>query len=194
MTGFAFGRQSVHMRFLATCMLISGLASPVMAEVCPPAPDHSQEMSDLIEAARNAPDASQARDLSRQMWALWADAPDETSQAILDRGMRRREAYDLLGAHQEFERLIAYCPDYAEGYNQRAFVSYLRQDFAAALMDLNRAIELSPTHVAAIAGRALSLMGLGRTTEAQLELRRALELNPWIPERGLLQKLPGKDL
>ncbi|MFD2854504.1 tetratricopeptide repeat protein [Seohaeicola zhoushanensis] len=78
-----------------------------------------------------------------------------------------------------------YCPDYAEGYNQRAFAYYLTEKFGPALEDLDRAIALSPNHVAALSGRALTLLGLGRTEEAARALARALELNPWLSERSL---------
>lgn len=81
--------------------------------------------------------------------------------------------------------LIAYCPAYAEGYNQRAFVNFLRQDYQSALTDLDRALALSPNHIAALSGRALSLLGLQRVEEARVALKRALDLNPWLPERHL---------
>ena len=108
--------------------------------------------------------------------------------------MAARGSYDFLGAIDAFDRLVEYCPDYAEGYNQRAFVNFLREDYEAALPDLDRALERSPRHVAALSGKALTLMGLGRGDEAQEVLREAVELNPWIPERGLLQELPGEEL
>jgi len=92
---------------------------------------------------------------------------------------------------------VDYCPAYAEGYNQRAFVNFLRQNFAPALEDLDRALALSPRHIAALSGKALTLMGLGRDAEAQDVLRSALELNPWLNERHLLkgdQPVPKTDL
>ena len=64
----------------------------------------------------------------------------------------------------------------------------------AALADLDLALERSPRHVGALSGKALTLMGLGRADEAQAVLREALALNPWIPERGLLQEAPGEEL
>ncbi|RVT85943.1 tetratricopeptide repeat protein [Rhodobacteraceae bacterium CCMM004] len=125
------------------------------------------------------------------MWEIWTDAPDEIAQALLDDGMARRSSYDFLGAQAAFDRLVGYCPDYAEGYNQRAFVAFLRQDYAAALEDLDRALARAPSHVGALSGKALTLMGLGRMDAAQETLRAALRLNPWIPERGLL--LPAEE-
>ncbi|TMV07767.1 tetratricopeptide repeat protein [Ruegeria sediminis] len=169
--------------FLLVAPLV--IASAALAETCPAAPDHSDSLNELIAQIQKAQTEQEARLISNRMWEFWADAPDDQSQAILDRGMRRREAWDLLGALNDFDKLVEYCPEYAEGYNQRAFVNFLRQDFQAALVDLDRALELSPRHIAAMSGRALSLMALKRTDEAREALAEALELNPWLPERGL---------
>lgn len=173
------------MRYFILFTVFTTLSGAARAEVCPAAPDHAERLDALISDVQDTRDEATARDLSNQMWDLWADAPDEVAQTILDSGMSRRSGYDFAGALSEFDRLVDYCPDYAEGYNQRAFVNYLRQDFATALVDLDRAIALSPNHIAAISGKALSLLALQRTDEARLAMARALELNPWLPERGL---------
>ncbi|WP_420584635.1 tetratricopeptide repeat protein [Ruegeria sp.] len=175
------------------------LSTAAYAEECPVAPDHSAHISGVISEIQQAENEQAARALSNQLWEFWTDAPDESAQAVLDRGMTRRNAWDLLGAIEDFDKLIAYCPSYAEGYNQRAFAHFLRQDFEAALPDLDRAIELSPNHVAAISGRALTLLGLQRIDEAREALQQALELNPWLSERHLLGpggplELPGEDI
>jgi tetratricopeptide (TPR) repeat protein len=177
------------MKWLAFLTLAALAASPALSQTCPPPRDISEEMTVLIEAAQAAENPGEGQRISDDMWALWADAPDAAAQEILDSGMRKRSSFDLLGAITEFDRLVTYCPDYAEGYNQRAFAYFLAQDFEAALTDLERAIALSPRHVAALSGKALTLIGLGRTAEAALVLREALALNPWLPERGLLPSL-----
>ncbi len=173
--------------------LIALLASPAFAE-CPAPPDHAAALAQLVEQVRQAPSERAARLITNQMWELWADAPDEAAQEVLDAGLRKRASYDFLGALAEFDRLVAYCPDYAEGYNQRAFIHFIRQDYEAALEQLDIVLELNPAHIPALAGRALTLMGLGRDDEAQEVLRRALQLNPWLPERGLLKPRPGEKL
>jgi tetratricopeptide (TPR) repeat protein len=165
--------------------LIALLASPAWAE-CPAPPDHSQALGDLIEEAQTAPNEAKGRALSNRMWELWADAPDAHAQDLLDSGMARRELYDFDAAMQAFDALVSYCPDYAEGYNQRGFIHFLREEFDEALPQLEAALELQPRHVAARTGLALTLMALDRKAEAALELRAALELNPWLGERHLL--------
>ncbi|WP_152475488.1 hypothetical protein [Roseovarius sp. THAF9] len=174
------------MRHLLIACMLSG---PAWAGTCPDAPDHSAELSRLIEAAQAAPDEAAGRALSDEMWALWAEAPDDKAQALLDEAMARREVYDYDAAMAAAEALVEYCPGYAEGYNQRAFIHFLRQDFESALPDLARTLELQPRHVAARTGQALTLHALGRPGEAALALRAALDMNPWLGERHLLPVL-----
>lgn len=162
-------------------------ATPALA-TCPAAPEISDALDALIEEANAAESDVAAREISGQMWQLWLQAPDETAQSVLDRGMRARANYDYLGALEAFTRLTEYCPDYAEGYNQRAFISFLQGNYEIALVDLDKALMLSADHVGAQSGRALTLMNLGRVPEARSQLLEALENNPWLSERMLLVK------
>lgn len=147
-----------------------------------------------LEAVRGAGSELEARQRTNAMWEIWATAPDTYAQELLDEGMSRREAYDFAGAINAFDALVAYCPGYAEGYNQRAFIRFIQQDYPRALTDLDRALDRAPDHFAALAGKALTLMGLGRHGEAKTALEAALEMNPWLPERGLLPMLEAEDI
>ena len=181
----------------AAILLACLLPFAAAAETCPPPPANIEARARLMAEIRIAPDEAAARLLSGQLWRLWATAPDARAQAMLDRGMARRGAYDFEAAKAAFDDLVAYCPDYAEGWNQRAFVAFLRGDFGNALEDLEVALSLAPDHIAAKAGLALTLMQLGRTQAGQAVLKEALAMNPWLPERSLLipePEAPGEDL
>ena len=182
------------MKQIILSISLIGCASIAAAQDCPAAPDHRVKLAQLIAQAQTAPDEFIGRAVSNEMWALWSQAPDAAAQEVLDRGMTKRASYDYLGAKEEFDRLIEYCPEYAEGYNQRAFVLFLREEFEPALEDLEKVIEINPEHVAALAGRALTLMALGRLEEGQEALRIALKLNPWLPERRMLLPPKGEKL
>lgn len=179
------------MKWIVSCSL---LATPAFAETCPAAADHSVRQAEIIASLQGLLDGTGARPLTQELWNLWTDAPDARAQELLDRGMRQREGYDFLGSRDTLDQLIEYCPDYAEGYNQRAFSSFLRQDFDAALYDLDAALAIMPTHIAALSGKALTLMGMGRADEAQAILREALALNPWLAERSLIVEPDGEEI
>ena len=180
--------------FLGSVVFALAFNTSVQADDCPPPRDLSKQLDPLMDAVRDAPDEGSARRISDQLWVLWATAPDSKAQEMLDRGLRHREAYDFASAYTAFDDLITYCPDYAEGYNQRAFIAYLRQDYSSALIDLDQTLTLDPDHIGALAGRAVTLMGLGDIEAGQTALREALEFNPWLPERGMLIPIPGQDI
>ncbi|NNE52828.1 MAG: hypothetical protein HKN30_10540 [Sulfitobacter sp.] len=170
--------------------LMSGLLAIFLATggqaACPDPDDISAEMEALFDKARTAETFMEGRAVSAEMWEVWLRAPDEAAQEILDAGMQRRGSFDFLGAIAQFDRLTDYCPTYAEGFNQRAFVNFLREDYEAALVDLDVALKLQPRHVGAQSGRALTLMKLGRLEEARAQLQEAVANNPWLSERALL--------
>ena len=177
------------MRILFTLLLLAGpVAAQTTANTCPDPADHSAELDGLIIAAQTADNEGAGRDASGKMWEVWLRAPNEQAQEVLDRGMQRRNSYDFAGAFKDFDRLATYCPTYAEGFNQRAYIQYLQGNYAGALVDLEAALELLPNHVAAQSGRALTLMQLGRLDEARVQMLAALANNPWLSERALLAK------
>lgn len=164
------------------------MAAPYIAhaETCAAAPDITAELDGLIRDAQTATDFRAGQAASNGMWQVWLRAPDAAAQEVLDRGMAARGSFDFKTAAEAFTTLIEYCPDYAEGWNQRAYISFLREDYAAALGDLDRALALHPRHVAAQSGRALTLMNLGRIAQAREQLLAAVENNPWLGEAALL--------
>lgn len=169
------------------------LAGPALAE-CPAVPDTANERANLLSQLRVAPDPGIAQGLNAQLWEIWLTAPDERAQIMLDSAVERMRLGDLDRAIATLTDLIDYCPDYAEGYNQRAFAHYLRQEFAPALADLDRALAILPEHIGALSGKGLTLIGMGRAAAAQDALRAAVDLHPWLSERALLVNPPGQEL
>lgn len=167
-------------------------AQSVMAQVCPAVPDNTGAMDLLYSELRAAPNEMQGRAINDEVWKIRTTAPDAIAQGLLDRGRERIRVADYERALEIFTRLIAYCPDYAEGWNQRGFAHFLRQDYSASLDDIAEALQRAPRHYGALAGRATVLINMGRTAVGYAALKEALELNPWLSERHLLPR--GEDI
>lgn len=156
-------------------------------EACPAVPDHGAAKAALLRDLRLARNPMEAQAITGDLWQLWAEAPDARAQEMLEEGMRLIHAFDAAGAVAVLDGLVAYCPDYAEGWNQRAFARFLAGAHEEALADLDRALEIDPAHVPAMAGKALTLFRLGREDEGQQVLREAVRMNPWLSERAMLR-------
>jgi tetratricopeptide (TPR) repeat protein len=174
---------------LALCLL----PLPTMAQPCPaPDPGLAVERAPLFEDLRAAPNEMRGREVADRIWRSWHVAPDADAQVLLDTAKRRLREADYPEADRLLSALVAYCPDYAEGWNQRAFARFLVGDLDGALHDLDRTLELEPMHFGALTGRALTLLRQGRAELGQKALRQAVAVNPWITERYLLVGPPGE--
>ena len=166
------------------------LAVPVaaLAETCDisKSPVTAEERAPLFDKLKAAPTESEGQARANLIWKIWHIAPDTRAQELLDLGKRRINESDFAGAQEALSELIAYCPDYAEGWNQRAFAKFLAGDLDGSLEDLDRTLELEPQHFAALAGRGLTLLRQGRPIPAHRAIREAMAIHPWLSERHLL--------
>jgi len=179
------------MKFLGpiVSILFVSLAPLAMAES---AKDTAQaeERADLFTALKAAPNEKVANAAIRAIWELWQTAPDEEAQGMLDAARQRMRVYDFNGAIEHLDKLVAYAPDYAEGWNTRATTLFLQEKYDLSLEDVEKTLDLEPKHFGALAGKAVILMRQGRVELSQDALRKAVEVNPYLRERRMLIETP----
>ena len=143
----------------------------------------------LLERLANAESQQAGRSAEDAMWQFWFSlSPTTEIRQLLDKGIERREAYDFEAAENYFDQVVKSAPDYSEGYNQRAFARFLRENYSASLTDLEKALELEPDHFGAMSGMYHILRIQNRHQSAMDLLRRAVTIHPWLQERGALPK------
>ena len=176
------------MRSLLLIFCVLAAPSAALAQGCDiaAAPVTAEERAPLFDKLKIARTEREGQAQALLIWKIWHIAPDTKAQALLDLGKRRINEADYSGAEQALSDLIEYCPDYAEGWNQRAFARFLADDLDGALTDLDRTLELEPKHFAALAGRGLTLLKQGRPLPAHRAIREAMAIHPWLSERHLL--------
>lgn len=153
--------------------------------------DTEDERGKLFSALKTARTEPEGRKAEHEIWQWWlSQAPTPELRAAVEHGMSRRSSYDFEAAETTLDEVIEVAPAYAEAWNQRAFVRFLREKDVGALSDLERTIELEPNHFGALAGMYHVLMRMGRSKAAVASLSRAVEIHPWIQERGLLPPDP----
>lgn len=163
------------------------LALPAGAETLRPMPDQTEAR--LLNQLSQAKTAARGREIEAQLWEYWfSESPTPDARQWLEQGRKSRESYDYAAAEHLFDQLIDTQPDYAEGYNQRAFVRFLREDFDGALADLETTLEMKPWHFGALSGMYHVLRFQNRHGAAFDMLRNAVTIHPWIQERGALPR------
>ena len=150
----------------------------------------AEERQDLLSALKAAPNEKVALAAVTAIWELWQTAPDEQAQTLLDNARKRMRVYDFNGAMEHLDELVAYAPDYAEGWNTRATTLFLQEKYDLSLDDVEKTLAIEPAHFGALSGKAVILMRQGRAALSQKALRRAVEINPYLRERSMLIDVP----
>ncbi len=143
----------------------------------------------LYQSLSTAQTELEGRTAEDALWQHWFDqAPTAADRALLDRALERREAYDFEAAENVLNQLVDSAPAYSEAYNQRAFIRFLRENYAGAKADLEKTLALEPQHFGAWAGMYLVLSRQSQIDEAFTMLQRAVSIHPWLKERSALPK------
>jgi tetratricopeptide (TPR) repeat protein len=131
-------------------------------------------------AALRGSDPAAAAQAEAALWRMWCDADDPELGALFGRGVEAMAAGDLPEAEARFDELIARSPGFAEGWNKRATVRYLREDYAGAIADCREVIARKPHHFGALSGQGLCHVARGEHREAAEMFRRTLAVHPHL--------------
>jgi tetratricopeptide (TPR) repeat protein len=80
------------------------------------------------------------------------------------------------------DRVVTMAPDYAEGWNKRATVYYLTDDYSKAMADLKHVLVIEPRHFGALTGIGSILRDTGQDKPALEAYQQALALDPHLDE------------
>ena len=139
-------------------------------------PTTEQEALDALKAD----DPELAATAEAILWRSWCRSGDAEIDRIFRAGVEAMQRQQLAEAEELFSRVIELRPDFAEGWNKRATVRFMMQDFQASIADCQQTLARNPNHFGAASGQGLCHMSLGESGEAAVCFRRALQIRPHL--------------
>jgi len=136
-----------------------------------------QVMPALVQALRDN-DVRVRAAAENVMWTIWLRSGNDQIDALMLDGIRLMEAERYPEAAEIFDQIIAGAPQFAEGYNKRATVYYLMQEFEKSVADIHTTLELNPVHFGSLSGMGLCYLGLEEPRQALAWFERAIVVNP----------------
>jgi tetratricopeptide (TPR) repeat protein len=161
--------------------------------------DRTRGLEFLFGALKAAPDEISAKHVEARIWAIWLQTPSDTVALLMTRAKAAMDAQNSDVALKLLDAVIKLRPDYVEGWNRRATLYYLRNDYARSLEDIEQVLAREPRHFGALAGLGMIMQDLGDEKRALDAFRRALAVNPHlekVPElvKTLTEKVEGRDI
>ncbi len=161
--------------------------------------DKTRGLDFLFGALKAAPDATSAKHVEAKIWAIWLHTSSDTVALLMTRAKSAMEAQNSDVALKLLDAVVRLRPDYVEGWNRRATLYYLRNDYARSLADIEQVLAREPRHFGALAGLGMIMQDLGDDKRALDDFRKALAVNPHldkVPElvKILSEKVEGREI
>jgi tetratricopeptide (TPR) repeat protein len=161
--------------------------------------DRTRGLDFLFGALKAAPDEASAKHVEARIWAIWMQTPSDTAALLMLRAKAAMEAQQTNVALKLLDSVIKLRPDYVEGWNRRATLYYLQNDYTHSLADIQQVLIREPRHFGALAGLGMIMQDIGDDKRALDAFRRALAINPHlekVPElvKSLSEKVDGRDI
>lgn len=161
--------------------------------------DRTRGLDFLFGALKAAPDQASAKHVEGRIWALWTQTSSDTTMLLMTRAKTAIEKKQTDVALQLLDKVVRIKPDYVEGWNRRATLYYLQNEYAKSLADIREVLMREPRHFGALAGLGMIMQEVGDDRRALDAFRKALEINPHLEKlpdmvKSLTEKVEGRPI
>mgnify|MGYP001237414905 FL=1 len=133
------------------------------------------ELFDKLFLSTNNMEASK---LLFNIWDIWSIADNQETQIIFDEANQFMDDGELDNAIELFTKVVKKSPEFAEGWNKRATVYFLKGELNKSISDIEKTLNLEPRHFGALDGLAEIYLMQDDLVGAAVIYRRILEIIP----------------
>ena len=142
-------------------------------------------LRDSDETVRNTAEQS--------IWKIWARSGDPNVDRLYARGIREMNEGSFARAISTFSEIIKLKPDFAEGWNKRATLYFMTEQYDKSLEDCDEVMKRNPYHFGALSGYGHIHVEFRLFEQAIEYFQRALKINPnMVSVARLIERLERK--
>lgn len=136
-------------------------------------------LSDLYAHLATAEDETRAHTVTEGIELLWVNSGSDTISLLLERSTKAMAEKKTDLALKFLDAVVDLAPDFAEGWNRRAYIFYTQNNTERAMGDLRRVLALDPNHYKALDGIAVIFKETGNKKAALKAYEELLRVNPF---------------
>lgn len=152
--------------------------------------EREKKLSDLYALLATADDEESAKAIADAIERVWLHSGSATIDLLMERAMKAVNDKKLDLAVKLLDNVVVLAPDFAEAWNRRAYVHFVRNDVGRALGDLRRALALDHNHFKALDGLGQILREIGQKKAALKAFQQLLDVHPyWSGAKQAVEEL-----
>jgi tetratricopeptide (TPR) repeat protein len=144
------------------------------------APTAPADLESLFSELKNAPNVEAAKTAESAILRRFLISGSDTVDLLMTWAIDSMNKEDYPLALDILDNVITMKPDFAEGWNKRATVYYLADEYGKSLSDIRRVLALQPKHFGALSGLGMIMRELGQKEKAIAAFREALAVDPYL--------------
>jgi tetratricopeptide (TPR) repeat protein len=150
----------------------------------------ARALDNLYAHLATAESEQTAAKIAETIERVWLAPGSDTIMVLMERSLKAVAEKKPEIALKFLDAVVELAPDFAEGWNRRAYVHYTNNDPARALGDLRRVLALDPNHFKALDGLGQILREIGQKKAALEAYRKLLAVHPfWKDGEQVLKEL-----
>jgi tetratricopeptide (TPR) repeat protein len=161
----------------ASVLFLTVLLTPVWAQ------SNSEDLDVLYEQLLEPVDGNW-QDIEKRIWKAWSKSGSDAMDLLLQRGRQAMKDGDLEKAVEHLTALTDHAPEFAEGWNARATVFFMMDEFGLSVADIQTTLALNPHHFGALSGLGMIFEQLDRPEAALEAYKAAKKMHPHRPNLG----------
>ena len=145
-----------------------------------PGPSQPKRLDALFRDLARFKPHQPAYELQDLIWAVWTNHEDDYADEAMEQVINAIAVKDYDIAHLVLDALVDARPEWAEAWNKRATLHFIRGDDAYAVADVMETLKREPRHFGALSGFAQICLRHAREAEALIAFEAALAINPHL--------------
>jgi tetratricopeptide (TPR) repeat protein len=175
---------------LAFCagILTAGAVSPAVAAEPTaiasenPSADAKPEnrLDKLLGELKRERNEKAAERIAARIWEEWGHSGSASIDLMMTWSKTAMDGQKFDVALDFLDQVVTMEPSYAEGWNRRATVHFMMQNYSKSMADINHTLQLEPRHFGALSGMGQIMKNTGHNELALQAWQRVLDIYPMM--------------
>jgi tetratricopeptide (TPR) repeat protein len=150
------------------------------AESPQPVLTRAQKLDALFVDLKKAKSQAVAEGVASRIWEAWNNSDSASINLLMQWSQQAMDKQKFPVALDFLDQVVVLKPSYAEGWNRRATLHFMMNNYSKSMADIEKTLQLEPRHFGALAGMGHIFLALERKELALKAYERALDVYPMM--------------